>query len=249
MTRIRAVGLALVAVFALSAVTSAAASANKPELEPKGKAFTLTFTAKGGAATLEKSGGFGNIKCTANTAKGTQTSAILDEVTITFTGCKSSVGGACKSNGAPKTEEIKTVLLESLVVYAPTAKEVGVVLAPNGSGLSTGEDIFTKKAFTPVIECGGLVPVKVEVRNGVIGKIPNAELNAFKQTLVLDFTSPAVGTQTIEEYEKDAGCLVKAVHLEANENGGAFAAADEKATATLEEFRHIGALEEVKINA
>jgi hypothetical protein len=248
MKRIKIVGLALVAVFATSAIASATASA-LPTFEPKGQAFPITFAVKGGAGTLEKSGGFGNIKCTANTGSGTVTSAILDEVTLTFTGCKDSAGGKCKSNGAAGAEEIKTVLLESLLVYAPKAKEVGIVLAPKGSGLSTNEEITIKKALFPVIECGGIVPVKVEARNGLIGKIPNAELNMFKKTLTLEFASPGIGKQAIEEYEKHTGGVVKGVHLECDENGGAFASCDLVKTETLEKFEHAGVLEEVKINA
>ena len=249
MQRIKVIGLALVAVFAISAVTAGAASASKPEFEPKGKTFTITYVGKGTNVKLQKSGGFGEIECSAAKSSGTLTNATVGTATITFTGCKDSIGGTCTSKGAPNAGEIISNKLESLLVYAPKKTEVGVVLAPEGSGLSTSETITTVKTFTPLIECGGFIPVNVEVRKGLIGKIPSVELNAFKTTFKLEFASPKVGVQTIEEYEKHAGGVVTGLHLESNENGGAFAAADEVATGTLEEFKHGTTLEEVKINA
>jgi hypothetical protein len=78
-------GLALVAVLAMSAVGAGAASAD----EFKAESAPLTLTAKQGEPTDTFSTHAGNVKCTTATYKGTQatTSATTIRVAPTYSGC------------------------------------------------------------------------------------------------------------------------------------------------------------------
>jgi hypothetical protein len=118
-TRIRMIGLALVAVFAMSAIATAAASA--AEMTP----FPNKFTAKSGASTFETKSGE-KVKCSADSGTGEVTSATKDTATIKFTGCE-AFGFKCKSAGAASGEIVLKVTSE-LVDIMKANKEVGNIL-------------------------------------------------------------------------------------------------------------------------
>ncbi len=108
MKRIKTIGLALVAVFALSAVVAASASAAAPEFSP---ATEQGFTSSSGTSVLTAGGAGGTvITCTASSGAGRITGAkTVAGVSVTFTGCTAKSKGTCEvhSTGAGK-EEIKT---------------------------------------------------------------------------------------------------------------------------------------------
>jgi len=158
MKRIRIVGLCLVAVFAMSAVAAASASASPTYKEcakvkaKTGKFATASCTTEGGTGTWElvspKKGaytsttkvatletpGVGSVSCKTSKGAGSITSETAATTTVTFSTCATD-GKKCTSAGE-KAGMIKTFeLLGSL--REPSAGVVETVLAGNGpEGLS-----------------------------------------------------------------------------------------------------------------
>jgi hypothetical protein len=108
--QLKALGLAFLAIFALSAVATATASAEElPSLLPTPVAGAKYTSKAAGNSTLESSVG-SKVVCTAATNEGEFTSATTGVVTVDFTGCKAEIGGgksACTSPGDAK----ETILL------------------------------------------------------------------------------------------------------------------------------------------
>lgn len=115
MGRSRIIGLAVVAMFIMSAVATASASAALPEWA-FAAASTTTFTATSGAGTLESTSGT-KVKCTSDTATGTlEKPKAVKKVVVIYKGCKEG-SNECKSTGAAK-EEIVTGPIEGTLIYA-----------------------------------------------------------------------------------------------------------------------------------
>lgn len=115
--RIRTLGLALVAVFAMGATGSATASAaSQPEIvNSAGKTPVKTgFTSTSEASTFETKSKEA-VTCKKDTNKGKITGSSSDEATISFTGCTGPLGLKCKTEGA-KAEEI-VLKVESKLVW------------------------------------------------------------------------------------------------------------------------------------
>jgi hypothetical protein len=151
MIRVRTLGLAFVAVFAISAVASATASATLPEFSA-----STTFTSAGGAGKLKTAKS--EVSCTSNTTEEGKVTApkSASVKAVVFKGCKSS-GAECKNAGK---EEIKTVPLSGTLGYVEKAAvppKVGVELKP-----TTGT-VFAE--FT----CGGII--KVTVSGATVGQL------------------------------------------------------------------------------
>ncbi len=119
-TRIRMIGLALVAVFAMSAVVVSAASAALPEQLPA----TGTFSGTSGASTFETKSGE-KVKCTSDAITGEITGAKTSKSKITFKGCE-AFGFKCNSSGAASGEIVLNVTGE-LVYIMKATKEVGLL--------------------------------------------------------------------------------------------------------------------------
>jgi hypothetical protein len=137
--RITTMGLALVAVFAMSAITAATASATAmPEIVNKsGVTPTKTgFKSTSGASEFETKGGH-VIKCKEDTDTGKLTGPSSDEATITFTGCSTTVilTLKCNSEGAKEGEIILKVTSE-LVWLNSGLTEPGEDLALPSAGLT-----------------------------------------------------------------------------------------------------------------
>jgi hypothetical protein len=207
MNRIRIICLALVAVFAMSAIATASASALPlPEFEGP---FPNKFTSTSLVSTLETVGK-NKVTCTADTNKGELTGPKTDLVTVTFTGCETS-GIKCNSAGGA-AGEIKTNQLASLLGYINAAtKETGVDLSPAVAGANVAE-----------FECAG---IKIVVRGSVIGVI--TPLNKKTKAYTVKFVQKA-GKQKVTKLEggpKDV--------LETSINGGAFVESGESTTDKL----------------
>jgi hypothetical protein len=137
----RTVFLALVAVFALSAVTAASASAVTPEFKPvptkkkfTSSSVTVTFESAGNTLTCEKS-------ATAGEITGAKT---IGKVVVKFTGCKISGSGgsncAIKSKNTSTAGEILTDALDGELGTVSTTQAssgVGVLLKPESGTLWT----------------------------------------------------------------------------------------------------------------
>src|ERR1700689_3038997 len=159
MTRIRIMGLCLVAVFAMAAVAAASATAAEPafyecakvaagtgkyakgcKTETTGKAAAYEikegigkgkeFKGTGKKATLHTPAVGGEVTCTGFKDSGyVNTPTTEDKVVSEFTGC-TSLGKKCKSTGETKAGVIKTQSLKGTLGYISAAKhEVGVDLS------------------------------------------------------------------------------------------------------------------------
>lgn len=154
--RVKALVLTLVAVFAMSAVASATASAGTmPEIVNKeGKTPVKTgFTSTSGASKFETKSGE-SVKCKADSVKGKITGSSSDEATISFTGC-TAVGGLlkCKSKGAGSGEIVLKIASELVWLNKNETED-------------PGEDLNLPEVLT--IECTGLASETLKVRGSTI---------------------------------------------------------------------------------
>ncbi len=163
MKRMRMMGLALVAVFAVSVAASTAVAA--PVFYTKtaigSVAAHVPFTGTLGAAFLEPAN-LSKITCTGGTAIGEVTSATVTKGNITkFVGCEAS---GLKCNSAGETEgKIDTNTLEGVL------GNVTSVLP----GIRLYNETTKKGGILAEFECGGGA-VKVVVKGSVIGSLSGA---------------------------------------------------------------------------
>jgi hypothetical protein len=111
--QLKALGLAFLAIFALSAVATATASAEElPELLPNpAKGQTFTSKTPAGVNSILETTSLSKIECTAATNKGEFTSAKTGVVTVDFTGCK-AIKGETKSPCTSPGDAKETILLD-----------------------------------------------------------------------------------------------------------------------------------------
>jgi hypothetical protein len=119
--RSRGVLLALVAVFAMSAVTAAAASATTPEFKPV--PTKKKFTDTSGSVKFTFDGGGETMTCEKSSAPGEITgAATVGGLVVKFTGCKTT--GAAGSGCAVKSTNTKT---EGEILTNALTGELGTV--------------------------------------------------------------------------------------------------------------------------
>jgi hypothetical protein len=221
MRHIRIVGLSLVAVFAMTAVTAASASAAAPEFTVASK-----FESKGGAGTLETSKSKEKVKCTAEKDSGENAvGKTVSKVTVTFTGCESS-GFKCSTSGQ-SSGEIKTNPLKGELVFlaegGKVTTKVGLALEPE-----TGTEFVE-------FNCAGGI-VKVKVKGSVLGEIKPIKEKVGPKAKTTHYTltyTQSAGTQHFTEAEfKNNGKLVKDT-LETSKNGGAFEGSAEETSSEV----------------
>jgi hypothetical protein len=209
MRHVRILGLALVVMFAIGALTAVSASANPHWFEcaknkesgkfekgcateggkggwelkegiGKGKAFK----GKGGTAILHNViPGKGDIKVECASFKDTGQVAVPDKefnVVATFKKCK-SLGSPCKTPGGKK-ETITTEKLAGNLGWLNKSKQEA------GASLFDEAEPGGKEAFLASFECEGLA--KVRVHGGVIGKLEPVGV----------FSKEATSTYTVGEY-------------------------------------------------
>jgi hypothetical protein len=159
MTRIKVLGLAVMAVFAFSAITATAAFAEAElTLEGGGSATGTSFTSKSEGSTKPVLQGVAEgtkITCKEETNKGTVTGPQTDFETVVFTGCE-AFGDKCES-GATVGEEVFTIS-SKLGFISTSKKEYGVLL---------GRSPATK------YECGATK--KLEIKGSLIASISKLE--------------------------------------------------------------------------
>jgi len=232
MKRIRLLGLALIALFALGAFASAGAFAGNPEILPKPtEKAPLTFTSTAGKTELKTTK---DVETVCQKAKNTGefTSQDLGTVTIKFEECKAEPG-KCNSPG----QAAGVILIEGdvhLVDVLPAGTlDLGVAITPHQDG-NPKEDV----SYT----CGGIA--KTLILGTVIGVADNAagallkDLEKFKETKVLWKQNASLGEQEIKECDLltafcEPGGVKKKFLLEADFGKG-HELAVEIADATLE---------------
>jgi hypothetical protein len=203
MKRIKIIGLALVAVFAISAVAAASASA-EPEFKPKNSAFPVKFSSSSttNKTKLETEAGR-KVECTGLNSSGELTAARkAGSIVVHFTKCKAILGGltpACKTTGAAAEEIItKTLAAKPVFIEGKTAakEERGLDVEPATAGGAFAE--FECAGTTLVVKNG------TAAKNSVIGRIPAAFVGKQSKTAEINFEQ-LKGVQKPKEYEEPAG--------------------------------------------
>jgi hypothetical protein len=156
MTRIRLVGLAIVAVFALTAFASATAMAKNPVLVKAGTKAGFNgggVTSKDSAVSFLQTTvtGAAKIECASEEDQATVTSTTVGEGMttavgkVTFKKCKLAVGGKCANQG---TEEI-TGTVQTLLVWIgkESSKTVGTLVSIAPVAGKAGEGKGTLLSF------------------------------------------------------------------------------------------------------
>jgi hypothetical protein len=192
----RGVLLALVAVFVMSAVATAAASAAKPEFKPV--PTKKKFTISGGVS--EWGSGEGDIECAKTSATGEIDSAqTVGNVVVVYSGCTStgSGGANCPVNSVgAKAGEIVTGSLDGelgTVATSQAASGVGLRFKPASTKTWFTEQ---KNECTPELAFKGQLAAEVSI----IGK---------KQTTNKLVLEPGASGEKIKEITLDSGVTEK----------------------------------------
>lgn len=252
MKRMRIVGLALVAVFAFSALVASSASAlpeygvctakaggkyldgnctkaGKPGAfefvkVPAKKGFTSLGTTPGVLQTV----GGSEVKCTGETAKGeylsTTSTKAVHNVVVSFSGCELPLLGIkCNTKAAGEGNIVTNTLEGKLAYISKTSKTVEQELKP----VKTAPG----KLFVE-FECGGgAVVIKVGAGAGkggdcIYGPIVNTNVSSTTNEQVYSGSGGVQNPQKLEG--KTTIC-----NLESSANGGAFERATQSITTTL----------------
>lgn len=185
MQRPKLLGLALLAMFALSAVVSTTALAAEPLfLILSGQKFPVSLTITSGLTTIEKVSG-GAVVCHKDKGTGLITSAQLGAFAATFEECETMPGKIqCRMPGGPAGillfPEVRLDLVSYLIKSVPSA------------GLLT---LLPPVLLEFTIECG---TAKFGIKGGAIGSL--SPLNSFAHNLTLTFEQ-VKGVQFIKECE------------------------------------------------
>jgi hypothetical protein len=209
MKRFRLIGVALLAVFAMSVVASATASAVE-FLPTKGVKILGKATSK---AILETLGGT-KVECSGGSSEGEISGPVtVSKVKITFTGCKSSFF-ACESAKAGKETIVTHEITGTLGIINEKPLEAGILFATTKAG-----DFFTE------FDCAGGI-----VKNKVLGRVicAIAEINKSLEKFTLTCKQKG-GDQTIKRFVGGAEDEVLLTSI----NGGTEESSGEEATAEI----------------
>lgn len=193
--KIGRLGLALVAMLLLGALTAGTASAAK--FESTG-GFPVGFTAKGGVGLLETKTGK-SVTCTSGEAAGeVQGATAVGGITVQFKGCFAErltmQALPCTSAGATNTGEIWTnTIVGKPVNLDPLKVQVGLLLEASGGGAFAEFTCKSTKEQFPVEE-------ELTVTGELIGQFRTTQLNEFRKTMNLEFVQ-AGGTQAWTQLE------------------------------------------------
>jgi hypothetical protein len=181
-------GAVLAAVLAFSGLAAASASAASFEASPS---FPVAFTGKGSAGFLEtKAGRVVTCANTEATSGEVASSTEVKKVQVKFTGCFAERVALLTCQSGSTLGEIVTKSIKARPVDLNAGKtEAGLLLEPESG------ELFAefKCEFGPVKET-------LKVKGSIIGKVPNAELNEFRETLHLEFNE-SKGTPTPNQVE------------------------------------------------
>jgi hypothetical protein len=145
MKRIRILGLAFVAIFALAALASASAFAENPEILPVPTTTKpANFTGTAGVTLLHTTLDNDIIECKRAENKGQLTSQDLGTVDITFKECKSGTT-TCNTKGQAKEEVLVEGEIDLVDVLPTGTLDLGFAVKPYKDGNPTE---------MVVIECG-----------------------------------------------------------------------------------------------
>jgi hypothetical protein len=208
MKHIRTAGLILVAMFAISAIASASASAALPEQSPATGSYKVTS----GKGSFELTNGE-KVTCKTDKGEGKLTGAKTDESTVDFEGCE-AFGVKCSSSGA-----------KSGVIATPIDSEL-VYLAKGGVATKTvGEDL--KLASTVKITC---LIIGLEVKGSTLCPITPINTSTTKLEITCKETK---GVQEYTEFVNNTTGKIEKDITETTKSGKTFQSGLES-TETLE---------------
>ena len=217
--------LAALAFAALPAI--AAATYPNPYLAENGVPIeSAGFTVSGETQTelTTEEGKF--VKCSSVTGNGEFSSPETGSITLTFHGCKTTLGIKCTTPG----EESGTIMTTTLPFHLKTVdhegvQKHGVLITPNEGHFAT-----FKCSFAGTVEVGG---------TGVVGTITEPAEGVPSNTATLSFAAekdeegnPIRGHQTHTKVTNDNGETVD-YSLESNFNGGGFEPASQEGEGTI----------------
>jgi hypothetical protein len=165
MKRIKLLGLALLAVFAMGAIAAQGAMAEtEPTILPS--TFPIEFTSESkGSASLVGAGG--TVTCPSATNKGSFTSANGGTISIDFKGCKKE-STACTGAGEA-TEVILTSGNFQLVDVLPSGTlELGIKVEPKEG---TENKVTFKCGFITVVVLGSVIGLAENEKEGKLGSL------------------------------------------------------------------------------
>jgi hypothetical protein len=203
MKRIRIIGLALVALFAFSAIAASAAQA-EPEWKPKGgsSAFPVKFSATGTKETFLETTNHGQIKCSGLTAKGElKVAREAGKIVVKFTGCKAEKFGAgeCKTAGKAAGEiETKSLKAKPVFIEGKTKakEERGLDISPETVGP------FAEFECKTLLKAEKLrVENLLSEENSLVCRIPAADVGVQVETGKV-ICKQTKGEQSPKEYEE-----------------------------------------------
>jgi hypothetical protein len=222
MKRIRMIGLALVAVFAMSVAASTASASpvfyTKAAIGATGA--PVPFTGTLGLGFLEGQKSKTKIECTGGTATGEANTATTTIKNVTkFTGCKTGTFN-CENAGAG---EIVTKSLKG---------ELGDITANVLPGIRLSDETEGRGGKLVDFTCAGGA-VAVDVKGSIIGSLSGAAgtepaNGKFAASNKLTFAQ----TAGVQKYTKFVG-EVTGEQLESNTNGGAYEKSGQAVIATL----------------
>lgn len=215
--------LAALAFAALPAIAAAEETSNPGDPYLEGASPGTHFTVAGGAGSLNT---VGNkfVKCESVTGTGEFEDRETGTISLTFHGCKTTLGIKCTTPG----EETGTITVGPLPFHLKTIdhpdgvhgnkEEPGVLITPDEEGF------FTE------FKCSFAGTVKVR-GNGIIGTITDPEEGVASNTATIVFqeTETGSGIQTHQKVTNDE----TEYHLESSFNGAEYEEAAEDATGTL----------------
>jgi hypothetical protein len=191
--------VALVAVFAMSAIAATSASAALPEFIGS---FPAKYQLKSGSVTLYEEGT--KLSCLSATGEGSVTGAKTLVAKFVFKHCEAA-SWKCTSKGAKEAGEVKTGELASALVYTSKAnKEVGIVFNKYEPG-----KVFPPPPipiFAP-FTCGE--QKEGGVRNGIIALIgPLNKKVTTSQAFSLSFAQKG-SLQSPSNFESEKGEIIQ----------------------------------------
>ena len=224
MTRIKTIGLALIAVFAVMAVTAAsamAANSNPVLVKSNGEAVTnLSVTSSGGESFLQATAGTkAKIECKTEKSTGTATTKLegngmtSGSGTVTFTGCKNAAGKCSNKATGEITGTVSTLLVW---VGSQANKTIGVLISilPYTGIAGSQNQLLSFK-------CSGVL---IDVQGSLIALLSRKPGELFTTAILT--ANQAGGVQQDQTYTENGELLTNTLY--SNEGGGAFAPAAEQ---------------------
>jgi hypothetical protein len=194
-SRLRILGLTLMATLAFAGIAAANASAlsiDKTESFLTSATSSINFKWNGNVGTCENSSGSGSF-----------TTAKTGTAVLTFTGCKYTGIGTtyCTTPGQP-TGTIKTKTLGMQLTYLDAAHSgYGLVFKGEG-GKEEGYEIFGWTGLFAEVKCGG---ISKDWIGALVGAITSPALNQASSKASLSFAEGGSGQQQYKQYELLSG--------------------------------------------